>query len=503
MYYRLHRLDSQWLIQYTAVPTTATIDRPATEINGVSCIALHRAGPAIAIIAIPTKIGGSICIFLDTLDTSSSTTTFIMRSGGSLVIPNQSTQIIVVVDGVIQEFGASYVINESLLEFYNPVLPGSELHVFYWYGKDLEKILQGYNFPLYDPSYVQYDDAGNEVYKINKVLRKWTWAPDYAPYDTIGVWEYGSKPGANDTPKKDASFIAPYYFTLDARGPGGPSKNEWEPNTEPQSFLNPKLTEFTLTDSMGGVFFNLGDTFTRELWGDSLMGILGFTWEQYNSQNVNTKNNHLSRLTNINIYDQDKWITTNSEVVATEVINYVMNRFNATQYTSQIPTSKWLPTNAGYGTGTWGYQIPGGAQQFTPNIVETTTSIEAVAEELPKKMLQSYYTIRSDIITENKYYGGNAIYGRGRGGGVKLPVIAVVNKENGDGDFYFSSGENLQFTITKPIQLNHITTSIHEPDGSVAQVGDNCCVIYKIQKQKKLDPNIFEEIISNMKKSKK
>ncbi len=233
------------------------------------------------------------------------------------------------------------------------------------------------------------------------------------------------------------------------------------------------------------------------------MGILGFTWEQYNSQNVNTKNNHLSRLTNINIYDQDKWITTNSEVVATEVINYVMNRFNATQYTSQIPTSKWLPTNAGYGTGTWGYQIPGGAQQFTPNIVETTTSIEAVAEELPKKMLQSYYTIRSDIITENKYYGGNAIYGRGRGGGVKLPVIAVVNKENGDGDFYFSSGENLQFTITKPIQLNHITTSIHEPDGSVAQVGDNCCVIYKIQKQKKLDPNIFEEIISNMKKSKK
>ncbi len=345
--------------------------------------------------------------------------------------------------------------------------------------------------------------AKQEVYKINKVLRKWTWAPDYAPYDTIGVWEYGSKPGANDTPKKDASFIAPYYFTLDARGPGGPSKNEWEPNTEPQSFLNPKLTEFTLTDSMGGVFFNLGDTFTRELWGDSLMGILGFTWEQYNSQNVNTKNNHLSRLTNINIYDQDKWITTNSEVVATEVINYVMNRFNATQYTSQIPTSKWLPTNAGYGTGTWGNQIPGGAQKFTPNIVETTTSIEAVAEELPKKMLQSYYTIRSDIITENKYYGGNAIYGRGRGGGVKLPVIAVVNKENGDGDFYFSSGENLQFTITKPIQLNHITTSIHEPDGSVAQVGDNCCVIYKIQKQKKLDPNIFEEIISNMKKSKK
>lgn len=101
---------------------------------------------------------------LDTLDTSSSTTTFIMRSNGSLIIPNQSTQIIVIIDGVIQEFGTSYVINESLLEFYKPVTPGSELHVFYWYGKDLEKILQGYNFPLYDPSYVQYDDNGDEIY---------------------------------------------------------------------------------------------------------------------------------------------------------------------------------------------------------------------------------------------------------------------------------------------------------------------------------------------------
>lgn len=343
--------------------------------------------------------------------------------------------------------------------------------------------------------------AKDEVYKINKVLNKWTWAPDYAPYDTLGKWEYGSKAGANNTPVKDASFVSPYYFTLDAQGPGGPSKNEWEPNEESQSFLNPRLTEFTLTDSMGGVFFNLGDAYTEDLWGESLLGILGFSYEQYNPKTIDITNNHLSRLTFKNIYNQDRWITTNSDVVATEVINYVMNRYNATQYTSQIPTSKWLPANAGYGTGTWGYQIPGGAQQFTPNIVENTQSIEAVAEDLPKKMLQSYYTIRSDIVMDNKYIGGNDIYTRGRGGGISHPVIAVVNKETtGDGDFYFSSGSDLQFTITKPINLNNITTSIHEPDGKLAQVGDNCCVIYKIQKQRKMDPNIIEEILQNMNK---
>ena len=103
---------------------------------------------------------------LDTPDTSAPTTTFIMRANGSLIIPNRSSQIIVVVDGIVQEFGTSYVINESLLEFYNPILAGSELHVFYWYGKDLEKVLKGYNVPLYDPSYVQYDDNGNEIYYV-------------------------------------------------------------------------------------------------------------------------------------------------------------------------------------------------------------------------------------------------------------------------------------------------------------------------------------------------
>ena len=118
-------------------------------------------------------------------------------------------------------------------------------------------------------------------------------------------------------------------------------------------------------------------------------------------------------------------------------------------------------------------------------------------------MLQSYFTIRSDIFDENKYVGGNAIYGRGRGGGISLPVIAVVNKENGDGDFYFSSGENLQFTITKSTQLNNITTSIHEPDGRLSVVGDSCCVIYKIQRQRQLDPDIMSGILQKLIKNNK
>ena len=138
-----------------------------------------------------------------------------------------------------------------------------------------------------------------------------------------------------------------------------------------------------------------------------------------------------------------------------------------------------------------------------PNIVESTTSIQIGAEELPKKMLKPYYTIRSDIISENKYIGGNTLIGTARGGGNSLGIVAVVNKENGDGDFFFSVQSPFQFTCTKNTMLSSITTSIHSPDQSLADVGDQCCIIYKISKQRKTDPDIIQEILQNIKKSQK
>ena len=94
---------------------------------------------------------------LDSTEITSPQTTFVMSSNGSLVIPNSSEQIIVIVNGVVQEYSKSYVINESLVEFYKPVLPDSDLKIYYWYGRDLQKILKGYNVPLYEPSYIYRD----------------------------------------------------------------------------------------------------------------------------------------------------------------------------------------------------------------------------------------------------------------------------------------------------------------------------------------------------------
>jgi len=117
---------------------------------------------------------------LDSFDTSlQDNTTFLLKRSGDLIVPTSSLQIIMMVDGVIQEFGKSYVLNEALVEFYEPVRKGSKVVALYWYGKDLEKILQGYNMPLYEPNFIKrnlitgtavtYTDPGG--FSTNKLIR--------------------------------------------------------------------------------------------------------------------------------------------------------------------------------------------------------------------------------------------------------------------------------------------------------------------------------------------
>ena len=123
-----------------------------------------------------------------------------------------------------------------------------------------------------------------------------------------------------------------------------------------------------------------------------------------------------------------------------------------------------------------------------PAIVEQTKSFTLGAEALPRKMLRPYYTIRSDLLTDDKYIGG-------RNGGKRLPIVAVVNKQNGDGDFYFSSESAVIFTVTKAINVSSVTTSIHDANQSYARVDEDCAVIYKVLTQRTIDPNIVQEVL--------
>ena len=84
--------------------------------------------------------------------------------------------------------------------------------------------------------------------------------------------------------------------------------------------------------------------------------------------------------------------------------------------------------------------------------------------------------------------------------GNPLPVINIVNKINGDGDFYFQEQSNVEFTATRDYTITEIRTSIHDPDQTLSRVDDNSAVIYKIQRINNANMNVLQDIMGNNKK---
>ena len=115
--------------------------------------------------------------------------------------------------------------------------------------------------------------------------------------------------------------------------------------------------------------------------------------------------------------------------------------------------------------------------QYLPAITEQTTSITVSAAKLPVKIRRPYYTIRSDLLESSKFTGGVD-------GTTRHRIIGIVNKTNPSSDYYQVSDSPLQFTVTNAQTINEITTSIHDPNQSLARVDETSSVIYKISRQK-------------------
>ena len=84
----------------------------------------------------------------------------------------------------------------------------------------------------------------------------------------------------------------------------------------------------------------------------------------------------------------------------------------------------------------------------------------------------------------------------GQKGTSKMPVIAVVPKDNGYGDFYTSDGGQVTFTNTQERTIQNITVDICDADGSASRVDDSCCVIFKIQKEIASNKNVLSSILT-------
>ena len=124
------------------------------------------------------------------------------------------------------------------------------------------------------------------------------------------------------------------------------------------------------------------------------------------------------------------------------------------------------------------------------NIIVQNTSTSVIrATNLPKKTTRPYYLIRSDIIKQDNFVASK---------GNILPVIGIVNKINGDADFYSTETEGIEFTATKDYVIKSIKTSIHQPNGELAVVDDNSVIIYKIQRNKKKITNLDEVMLGSM-----
>jgi len=259
--------------------------------------------------------------------------------------------------------------------------------------------------------------------------------------------------------------------------------NDWTPARKPilahddSSALNPAMERWGIYDSSCGVFmteFNL----SQDEWTGSLWDLLGFTYKQFNSSNSRGK-----RVTNTNV-NTLSMITTNADIGTADSKIYVQNQFGVPLYNTMMPITSNLEAGSV------------NVLPYYPPISQKTTSIEIIAENLPTRMIRGYYTIRSNILQSAPFIGGKL-------NNTRMPIIGVVNKINGYGDFYFGNESDLEFTVTKPLKLASITCAICDPDGSYAHCSEQSTVLFKIKKPKAVTFNVAQEILQEQQQGKK
>ena len=285
-------------------------------------------------------------------------------------------------------------------------------------------------------------DAQEKVFKINKRLDNTNWTTDMIPYSQ----NYASGVSSAYLGVGDSSGVD---ITL--------------------SRMNDMLEPWTVFDAHSGIFIeDFG--ITQEAWNKSMWDTLGFSYNQFNG-NFNASFNYNTRIDEINKKNMPV-ITTNADVNAGDTMSFVSNIFGANLFTSQVPLPQLFN---GVITG---QQPPFTDDRYPssyPAITQNQKSILIEADDLPTKMSRAYYTIRSDILDKYTYLGS-------KDSGEALKTISVVNKINGDGDYYFQQDNPLQFTVTNPKTITSITTHICDPEGNSAQLNRDSCVMYRIDK---------------------
>ena len=274
-------------------------------------------------------------------------------------------------------------------------------------------------------------DAGNDIYQVNPTYFKDTPSFSYNPEQRNLAANTVTADGAADTDIMKINLLE-YFTVFDASS--GICVEDW------------------------GV--------PAEHWDEGLWAKLGFTYDQ-----LHTSGSRQARATNASVNMSP--VSTNADVNSTQTMGWSVNIWGAPQQLSQLPlmgtehwkeTVKYKDAKPPYVTNRYVFKLG--------TITQPATSTRIIALNLPVKQTSSYWTIRSSLIDDARYFTSNGMMG----------VIAVVDKSYSGSDFYFMSDSNVRFTITKPQVLTAITSSVHLPDGRLARTDGNSCVIYEITK---------------------
>jgi len=304
-----------------------------------------------------------------------------------------------------------------------------------------------------DHAIASVPDFMNAVYKLNKRSNFFNFCPDLNPYTMI--WKRSDTSNKETTPVL-ISDISPYldkYHPYDSNS--GITMLDWG---------------YNLVES--------SDRYRKNTWNEGIWSKLGYEQKDlvYDGLDITFEKNYNFKFTNLNI-NQSKALTTNAIISINDAPNYVANVFGNSIMNYQLPLSSYL------------YGMDGAVPPFDPaiNIVQTSSVLQASL--FPKKMENGFFCIRSNIIPNTQYSGSKY-------GGTELNVVAVCNKENAESDFYFSENSQMEFTATKPFVISEITTSIHKPNQELADLDDNSCVIYKIEKNIMQQTNLISDILT-------
>jgi len=301
--------------------------------------------------------------------------------------------------------------------------------------------------------------ANSVCYKLNKRLSRLNYSPNFTPYNNVFKIHTASEYSASETIAEKDNAITPY----------------------------------AIMDAQSGIFIEDYGCDEKN-WGQSLWELLGFTYSQFHNRGSrlqrfnNTGLNTSTPTTNALIKTEDlqtfpKLGTSGLSVFNTLEVNYPSWRYDSVNGSGSIhfnnKSSLYFEAFPGF--------------QTYPAVTEVgAVSTSIIADNLPRKMLSPVYLIKSDLL--------NPTYIGGREGTSSLPVIAVVDKSAGYGDFYSGAKDSTVFTNTIPRTIQNIKTSIVDADGSESRVDDSCCVIYKITKEIKNNAVVLQNILNPPKK---